>query len=183
MKVYDANTGRTDRANRRAPVTRKGYSLTQIVLHWIIAALIVAQVLLHEGMEVAYRFEHGGPAPSESESLLATVHIACGIAVFVLALVRVVLRVRRGAPPPPKQEHAILKLVAKATHFAFYAVILLMPFTGALAWFAGVEAAATIHGIGLPVILGLVFLHIVGALYHHFILKTDVLRRILRPER
>ena len=37
--------------------------------------------------------------------------------------------------------------------------------------------------IGLPVILGLVFLHIVGAVYHHFVLKTDVLRRILRPER
>lgn len=184
MKAYDAITGRTDHSDSRAPVARTGYSLAQIALHWIIAALIVAQVVLHEGMEVAYRFEQGGgPAPTEAESLLAIVHIACGIAVFVLALVRVVLRVRRGAPPPPKQEHPALRLVAKATHFAFYAVILLMPFTGALAWFGSVEAAAAIHGIGLPVILGLVFLHIVGALYHHFVLKTDVLRRILRPER
>ena len=183
MKVYDAITGRTDRADGRAPVARAGYSGTQIALHWIIAALIVAQVLLHEGMEVAYRFEHGGPAPSESESLLATVHIACGLTVFVLALVRVGLRIRRGAPPPPREEHPALRLVAKVTHFAFYAVILLMPFTGALAWFGAVEVAAAIHFIGLPVILGLVFLHIVGALYHHFVLKTDVLRRILRPER
>ena len=179
MKVYDAITGRTG----RAPVARAGYSGTQIALHWIIAALIVAQVLLHEGMEVAYRFEHGGPAPTEAESLLATVHIACGLTVFVLALVRVVLRIRRGAPPPPREEHPALRLVAKATHFAFYAVILLMPFTGALAWFGAVEVAASIHFIGLPVILGLVFLHIVGSLYHHFVLKTDVLRRILRPER
>ena len=183
MKVYDAISRRNDRADHRAPVARTGYSGTQIALHWIIAALIVAQVLLHEGMEVAYRFEQGGPAPTDSESLLATVHIACGIAVFVLALVRVFLRVRRGAPLPPKEEYPALKLAAKATHFAFYAVILLMPFTGALAWFGGVEAAAAVHGIGLPVILGLVSLHIVGALYHHFILKTDVLRRILRPER
>jgi len=184
MKIYDAIAGRTGRADRRAPVVRAGYSGTQIALHWIIAALIVAQVLLHEGMEVAYRFEQGGgPAPTESESLLATIHIACGIAVFVLALVRIVLRLRRGAPPPPREEHAILRLVAQATHFAFYAVILLMPLTGLLAWFGAVEAAAAVHAVGLPVILGLVFLHIVGAFYHHFVLKTDVLRRMLRPER
>ena len=183
MKTHDAIAGRAGRAGRPAPVARAGYSGTQIALHWIIAALIVAQVLLHEGMEVVYGFEQGGPAPTESESLLATVHIACGIAVFVLALVRVVLRVRRGAPPPPQEEHRVLRLVAKATHFAFYAVILLMPLTGMLAWFGSVEEAAAVHAIGLPVILGLVFLHIVGALYHHFVLKTDVLRRILRPER
>ena len=183
MKADDAIARQDDRADVRGPVARAGYSGTQIALHWIIAALIVAQVLLHEGMEVAYRFEQGGPAPTESESLLATVHIGCGIAVFVLALLRIVIRVRRGAPPPPEQEHQALRLVAQATHFAFYGVILLMPLTGALAWFGAVDAAASIHGIGLPVILGLVFLHIVGALYHHFILKTDVLRRMLRPER
>ena len=183
MKVSDAITGRADRADRPAPVARAGYLGTQIALHWIIAALIVAQVLLHEGMEVTYGFQHGGPVPTDSEQLLATVHIVCGIAVFVLALLRVVLRVRRGAPQPPQEEHRILRLVAKATHFAFYAVILLMPLTGVLAWFGSVDEAAAIHAIGLPVILGLVFLHIVGALYHHFILKTDVLRRILRPER
>ena len=164
-------------------VERKGYSLTQIAIHWIIAALIVAQVILHEGMEVAYGFERGGPAPTESESLLATVHIGCGIAVFVLALLRIVLRVRRGVPPPPREEHPALRLAAQATHIAFYGIIVLMPLTGALAWFGGVEVMAAVHEFGLPVILGLVFLHIVGAVYHHVVLKTDVLRRILRPER
>ena len=170
-------------AGQSARVERKGYSGTQIAIHWIVAALIVAQVVLHEGMEAAYGFERGGASPTDSELLLANVHIGCGIAVFVLALLRIFLRVRRGVPPPPREEHPALRLVAQATHFAFYGVILLMPLTGALAWFGAVDAAASIHGIGLPVILGLVFLHIVGALYHHFILKTDVLRRMLRPER
>ena len=58
-----------------------------------------------------------------------------------------------------------------------------MPATGALAWFGGVEAMAAVHGAGMLLILILLALHIAGALYHHFVLKTDVLRRMLRSER
>ena len=99
---------------------------------------------------------------------------------FLLALLRVALRIRRGAPPPPAEEHEALRLAARAVHFAFYAVILLMPATGALAWFGGVGAMAAVHGAGMLLILVLLALHIAGALYHHFVLKTDVLRRMLR---
>ena len=37
------------------PVARTGYSVAQIALHWTIAVLIIVQVVLHEGMEAAYR--------------------------------------------------------------------------------------------------------------------------------
>ena len=165
------------------PVARAGYSAAQIALHWTIAVLIIVQVVLHEGMEAAYRAVQGGPAATESELLLSDLHVACGIAVFLLALLRVVLRLRRGAPPPPAEEHEALRLAARAVHFAFYAVILLMPATGALAWFGGVGAMAAVHGAGMLLILVLLALHIAGALYQHFVLKTDVLRRMLRSER
>ena len=92
------------------------------------------------------------------------------------------MRIRRGAPPPPAEEHEALRLAARAVHFAFYAVILLMPATGALAWFGGVGAMAAVHGAGMLLILVLLALHIAGAFYQHFVLKTDVLRRMLRPE-
>lgn len=165
------------------PPARTGYSATQIALHWIIAVLIVVQVVAHEGMETVYGAARGGPAATESEQFMADLHVAGGIAVFLLALLRVVLRLRRGAPPPPQEERASLRFAARAVHFLFYAVILLMPLTGALAWFGGVEAAAAAHGAGMLLILVLLALHIAGALYHHFVLKTDVMRRILRPER
>ena len=165
------------------PPARTGYSATQIALHWVIAVLVVAQVVLHEGMHAAYGEARGGPAATESEQLMADLHVAGGIAVFLLALLRVVLRLRRGAPPPPETERPALRFAARAVHFLFYAVILLMPLTGALAWFGGVEASAAVHRAGMLLILVLLLLHIAGALYHHFVLKTDVMRRILRPER
>ena len=165
------------------PPARTGYSLAQIALHWIIAVLIIAQVVLHEGMQAAYREAQGGAAATEAESLMGDLHVAGGIAVFLLALLRVALRLRRGAPPPPAEERAILRFAARAVHFAFYAIILLMPLTGALAWFGGVEASAAVHRAGMLAIFVLLLLHVAGALYHHFVLRTDVMRRILRPEK
>ena len=165
------------------PPARTGYSLAQIALHWIIAVLIIGQVVLHEGMEAAYRAARGGAPATESELLLSDLHVAGGIAVFLLALLRVALRLKRGAPPPPETEHPALRFAARAVHFAFYAVILLMPATGALAWFGGVGAMAAVHGAGMLTILALLLLHIAGALYQHFVLKTDVMRRMLRAER
>ena len=58
-----------------------------------------------------------------------------------------------------------------------------MPATGALAWFGGIEASAAVHRAGMLTILALLLLHIAGALYQHFVLKTDVMRRMLRAER
>ncbi len=169
-------------AQRSAPI-RKGYSATQIALHWTIAVLVIAQMALHEGIEAVYQTERGGAAPTGSESLLADIHVSFGIAIFLLALARVFIRYRRGVPQPPEDERPALRLAARATHFAFYAVILLMPVTGALAWFGGVEIMAAMHGASMPALLGLVLLHVCGALYQHFVKKTDVLRRMLRPER
>ncbi|MDE0174472.1 MAG: cytochrome b/b6 domain-containing protein [Defluviicoccus sp.] len=163
--------------------TRLGYSGAQIALHWTVAVLVVAQIVLHDGMVAAYAAGRGAGAATESDLFLADLHVAFGIAVFALALMRVALRVRRGAPPPPQDEHPALRMAARATHFALYALILLMPATGGLAWFGGIEAMAELHGAGKAAILVLVGLHVLGALYQHFYLRTDVLRRMLRPER
>ena len=164
---------------------RQGYSRLQIVLHWLIAVLVVVQLASSDGVEAVFHAEHGHDAAqaTESDAASANVHIVCGIAIFLLAALRLLLRVKRGAPALPEEEHPLLRFAAHATHIAFYALLLLVPLAGATAWFGGIEAAGEVHGIGVWVIIGLVLVHTVGALYHHFFLKTDVLRRILRPER
>ena len=96
-------------------------------------------------------------------------------------------RAGSGSSRPAAAKPILLRLAARAVHLAFYAVILLMPATGGMAWFGGIETMAAVHGAGKPVILALVALHIGGALYQHFVARTDVLRRMLRrmlrPER
>ena len=165
------------------PAARRGYSTAQIALHWTVAVLVILQVVLHDGIIAAYAALRGEGAATESELSLGDLHVAFGIAIFALALLRLALRATRGAPPPPESEHPALRTLARATHIALYVLILAMPVTGGLAWFAGVEAMAELHGAGKAAIFVLVILHVAGALYQHFVLKTDVLRRMLRPEK
>ena len=79
-------------------MTPKGYSATQIALHWIVAILILSQYLLAEGMEEAWEVvEDGGQAVTTTGALI---HIVIGAAVFLFALWRLSLRFSRGAPGP-----------------------------------------------------------------------------------
>lgn len=156
-----------------------GFSAAQIRLHWIVFILIVLQYVLHEGISGAWEIvEEGG---SVSFDPLVASHVFGGILVLLLVLWRIALRMQRGAPAAPEEEPAILKLAAGATHLGLYALMILMPVSGMAAWFGRVEAAAEAHEIMRVVLLALVVLHVAGALYHQFILKTPVLARMKRP--
>lgn len=160
-----------------------GYSTLQIALHWIIAALVVFQVIFGEDIVPAFRAFLRGTESTADELLAADIHVWVGIAIFALAVIRLAIRVARGAPAAPAGESAAQKWIAVATHIVLYGVILGMPVSGGIAWFLGVEAFGTIHEIGKPVIILFVALHTVGALYQYFVVKSDVLMRMLRPER
>lgn len=161
----------------------KGYSVTQIFLHWLIAALVFFQLIFGEGIGQAWRAYRRGTEPSADASFDADLHVYAGIAILLLALWRLALRLRYGAPPPPAGENIVQKWVAKAAHVVLYLAILLMPVSGSVAWFGGVETAGEVHEIGKPVIIVFVALHALGALYQHFVVRSDVLMRMLRPVR
>lgn len=155
----------------------QGYLKTQIVLHWTVAALVILQFLAHEGMEHAWdAYEDGEPVTAGP---LVGLHIATGVTILLLALWRIGLRVRYGAPGLPDNHPAVLKLIAHANHYLLYAFLIGMPLTGASAWFFGIEGAADIHSTGRTILLLLVLLHVAGALAEHFVFRTDVLRRML----
>lgn len=158
---------------------RKGYSGLQIGLHWTVAFLIVFQFLAHEGMERAWRAFAGNGAADPADSSMANLHVIAGLSIFVLALWRLWLRYTVGAPPLPANEPAPLRILAKATHILIYVFIIGMPISGSVAWFAGVPAAAEAHSVAQTILLVLVVLHVAGALFQHFILKSNVLTRMV----
>lgn len=159
--------------------TPTGYSRIQIRLHWIVAVLIVFQYVFHEGIADAWEvYQKGGTV--EFSPLIAS-HVAGGGAILLLVIWRLVVRLRRGAPPPPEQEHPLLKLAAHATHFILYALMVLMPVSGAVAWFGGVDNAAEAHEVMKVLLLALIVLHFLAALFHQFILKTGLMKRMRTP--
>ena len=160
-----------------------GYSGTQIFLHWAIAALVIFQLVFGEDIVEAYRAFRRGTQPTDEAVFDANIHVYLGIAVFVLAVWRIALRLKNGAPPAPAGESAIQKLISKLAHLVLYLAIFLMPISGGIAWFAGVGAAGEVHEIDKPVLIIFVTLHALGALYQHFVARSDVLVRMLKPVR
>ena len=158
--------------------TPVGYSRTQISLHWLIAALILFQLVF--GEEIGSAFDAMLESGVASYDLAAVTHIVAGVAVLVFGLWRLALRFGRGVPAAPAGESAIQGLLAKATHGILYVLMLVVPAVGLFAWFGGSEEAGDLHSIAKPAFIILVALHVLGALYHQFVLKDGLLRRMMR---
>ncbi|MFP7570421.1 cytochrome b [Marivita sp. S2033] len=155
------------------------YSRTQIVLHWVVFALIAQQYLFKDAMSDAWqRLTEGGEAGFD---LLVLAHVAGGALVFLLALWRLGLRSRHGVPAAIESSR-VQGVIAKLTHLGLYALMILMPLSGAVAWFGGVDLAAQGHNILKIILLALIALHVVGALYHQFILRDGTMARMRRVQ-
>jgi len=108
-------------ATTDAAPPRRAYSIVSILLHWLIAALIVLQVVLARRME-------GRPTP---ESFAITqLHKSIGISVLILSLARLGWRLANPPTPLPLTIPAWERRLAHATHVAFYLVMIGMPITG-----------------------------------------------------
>jgi len=172
---------------------RNRYSTVSLTLHWLTAALVVTQVLLISAHEAT-----DGPLSRE----FVNIHKSVGLTILVLTLARLAWRVANPAIPLPDRVPRWQKLLARATHVLFYVFLLAMPLVG---WAASSASGRDILYFGLfewpllPVGGGrdtardlmdlhetaakglyvLIFLHVAGALKHHFIDRDNVLHRML----
>lgn len=161
--------------------------------HWLIVAMILAQAVL----ALLFKQMHRGP----ETAVLIGVHKSLGITILVLAALRLSWRWANPVPELPGTLQPHERVLARLSHGALYALLFAMPLTGWLGssalgfpvrWFnlfaipdplakdrALGHALYTTHSI-LALVLGLVLLlHIAGAVRHHWMLKDDVLRRML----
>lgn len=159
-------------------IAPKSYSTVQKALHWLVAVIIVVQLIFGEDMAHAFRAFNQQADASGLSSLSVQFHVWGGLSIILFAVWRLFLRKTRGAPELPAEEPAYLKFAASATHVLFYALMIIAPVSGAVAYFYGVEVAGEFHEILKPVFILLILAHFAGALYQHFMLKTDVLKRM-----
>ena len=159
---------------------RSGYNRTQIILHWTIAVLIVLQLINSRWMEPAFESRVGEAPVGEAGNPWP--HIAIGVCVLLLVIWRLTVRLRRGAPAHAAGENSLISTAAKANHVALYVLLFAMPLTGAIAWFGALENVGDIHSVLRWVLIVLVVLHIAGGLFEQFVLRNNVLMRIVRPQ-
>jgi cytochrome b561 len=159
--------------------TAQGYSRLHIALHWLVVALIVPQFLFNE--TIAEAFDATLEGRVADPGVLGPLHVLCGMAIVIAVVWRIGLRVKNGVPEAPAAESAVQKMIATGTHLGLYLVLLLTAASGSVAWFGGVETAGDVHEAMTTVLLILIGLHVAGALYQQFVLKTNIMDRMRTP--
>jgi cytochrome b561 len=165
----------THREQESAMAQTIGYSRIQIALHWAIALGVTANYIFSDGMPKAI---DSAVAGNSVVALSTRFHVLIGLAVLALVVLRIGVRLTRGAPPA---EAGLPGLAAHAGHGVLYLLMVAVPIGGAVAWFLQVETAGQVHGYAANALIIIAGAHSLVALYHHFILKDGVLRRMLRP--
>ena len=140
------------------------------------------------GLSARLRRKHGrgprgggtGRSIASSDAFLASAHYWVGLAILPLALFRLALRFTTGVPPSLTSGNPMLERLAEAAHWAFYVLLFAVPVTGFLAVYVD-EGFGELHERAKPVLIVLIALHAGAALFHHFVLRDGVLRRIPVP--
>lgn len=152
--------------------TGGAYDGVQKTLHWLTAILVAAQFV------VAWTMSE--PPKGQPPVGLMNLHLSIGATILVVT---------------------VLRLLWRATHLGFYAILIVMPLAGwawasAKAWpvtlFGAValsplalgrtmsgDVAASVHEALGTVLLILIAVHVAAALRHRFVLKDDTLARML----
>lgn len=106
------------------PVTQERYSGVAIGLHWLIAVLIIANLII--GLDFA------DPLPGQrfSRKPLLWLHVSIGVTVLLLSVARLAWRFWRPPPPHRNDMAAWERRLAHAAHAAFYFLIVAMPMSG-----------------------------------------------------
>lgn len=112
-------------------------------LHWSMALAITIMLFVGAAMVVSLRYR---------ETLL-DLHRPLGLAILLLAIVRLANRLRHAPPPLPADLPRIQVWAAKASHWLLYALMLAMPLIGWGMLSAGAYPVVLFSGVNLPAIL------------------------------
>ncbi|MGB9387678.1 MAG: cytochrome b [Pseudolabrys sp.] len=178
---------------RQAPINtrRPPFDRLTIGLHWgtvLLVLALFASAWLHALAET--RQSHFTP-------ILLQIHRSSGVTIWVVTALRLAWRVTKASLPPfPKQISKLHRATVKLSEYGLYALLLGEPATGLLATLFGgrpfalylwrfpalmprdltLQAAFHFyHELGAWALAGLAVGHAAAALFHHFVLRDDVL--------
>jgi len=168
------------------------YNKATIAIHWLTLLLMIA---VYCTMEFRGEFERG----SEPRELMKTAHYMLGLSIFLLTFIRLALRFSQPYPAIEPPSAVWQHKLAALTHLTIYAFMIAMPLLGWLILsaegkvipFFGLELPALIapnegsaelfeeiHELVATFGYALIGLHAVAAIFHHYIVKDNTLKRM-----
>jgi len=162
------------------------YSPTQMALHWATFALIL--IMVSTGLAYSYELADSGAM---------TLHQLAGQTLIVVLVLRLITRLRRGAPPAPTAHARWERTLASTVHIGLYLVMIAFVATGYVAA-SGETDNALIAPLSLAfarsdlgesllethyalkwALITLFTLHLAGALKHALLDRDSTLSRMI----
>jgi cytochrome b561 len=169
-------------------VVASRYQPVLVALHWLLALMIIGLLCL--GFFVLANMPNDDPRKLD----ILVWHMAGGMFVLVLTVLRLAIHLRSARPTGATTGSPRLDRLAPIAHYGFYAIVFLMIASG---WYTGwlisgvfqhngevlpdtfaVFPSFQAHAVLATLLATLIALHIAAALYHQFVLKDALFRRM-----
>lgn len=173
----------------KASASRPPFDRVTIAVHWATALIVLAlfssawlHAVSHDGVHKA---------------LLLQIHRSLGVTIWMITIMRLSWRLTHASLPPfPASMSRLHRAFVKVSEYALYALLLVQPLTGMAAtllrgrqfalffWHVPPLMSESrtiwislegIHEIGACAFGALILGHAAAALFHHFVLRDDVL--------
>ena len=161
-------------------------------LHWLIA--IGLFVLIYLGLDQA------GMDSGDERNRIRFIHASIATGLLVLMTIRIIWRFMNDVPAHPEGMPRTQRIIADVVHWGLYLTVFVQLFAGAMMSGTGGRGLPFFGIFSIPLgmsknedahefweevhenawipVAALIVVHILGALYNHFIAKNDVLRRM-----
>lgn len=173
--------------------TQARWGIVAQSLHWLVFILFVAQFVSAEVMM--------DMAESPEKWEFYALHKSIGVLLLFIVFLRISWRMSSTAPERPHGMPKMQAVLAGSVHALLYVAMIVMPISGYAMSMSGSHGIVffglfnlpdfigpskeisklshEVHEIGGIAIYVLVGVHVIGALWHHFIEKDTVLKRML----
>ena len=169
------------------------YLRIQKIIHWLMSILIMLDLV------IAQKF--GGDMELWDRLESRVDHATAGMIVAFLFILRIILRYRYGAPSLPSTMPVWQTYMAKAGHYGLYFLMGLLIISGIttanfttdpIVVFGLINLSSEVnnvemfnlirgvHEFATNAIIALISIHILAAIYHHFIAKDDTTKNMLK---
>ncbi|GAK86748.1 putative cytochrome b561 [Vibrio ponticus] len=173
-------------------LNNQSLSWQTIALHWITGLAFIGVFALGLYM--------GELTPETGKFQMMGIHKSLGALILVVALIRIIWRLKEGALPPASPVAAWQDKLAKAIHGILMLATLAMPVSGIamsvgggrgvdifgwqfiakgdeIVWLQ--ELGGAIHGLSVNIIIAALVLHIAGAIKHQIVDKDSTISRMV----
>ena len=177
--------------------TENSYGVVAKFFHWFVVVLFIGQFVVAENM--------GEMRPDETwlsfgKWSLYGFHKSVGVLLIFIVLLRLTWKLYNKQPAHPEGTTKLQALAADGAHWALYGVMIAFPVSGYMMSMAGGHGISFFGLVNVPDLIGqsktlagiahetheilggvtyaLVGLHVAAALWHHFVKKDNVLKRM-----